>query len=157
MAMAASILSNVGKFATSSLDDDLDRVATFFALPKSSRLMARLIGTTPSSLSRAKTGQTTSLRAAKHIAVLAAFTLELEKHVRQSADLPAEADPANMHRWLLSGRMIVDGFPRIPFEVLSNYQLAAEALTAVRLERRDAKSAQAEAAESPAEAPSGQD
>ena len=104
--------------------------------------MRDLIGTTPSSLSRAKNGRTASLRAAKHIAVVAAFTIELGHYIEQSQReaLPARTDPANMQRWLLSGRIMVGGVPRIPFEVLSDFDLAAAALTEVRLERHQVAS-----------------
>ena len=135
--MGRNILSNVEKFAGTSLDDDLQRISTFFGISKTSRTMHELIGSSPSSLSRAKSGQTASLRAAKHIAVVAAFTIEIEKHlsIPQGSVGSSPPDPANMHRWLLSGRMVVEGVRRTPMEVLSNYELAVAALKDVRMER----------------------
>jgi hypothetical protein len=133
--MGKSILSNVDKFASSSIESDLKRIGEFFDIPKSSPTMNTLIGSSASSISRAKTGQS-SLRAAKHIAVVAAFTFELEKHLNKSKppDEPSRANPANMHRWLLSGQMRVKGVPRIPINVLADYELAVTALNDVRME-----------------------
>jgi hypothetical protein len=102
----------------------------------SSAAMSRLVGVRPWTLSRALAGRATQETAA-HIAVLAAFIVELDKLETESGRdvIPAEA----MNRWLRSGKL--GGYDEPPIELLARPELASAALADVRASRRSKRQA----------------
>jgi hypothetical protein len=131
-ASSLGILKSLEPFRTTTLGDDLARLSRFFGIKPTSETMARLTGTNPSTLSRAARNRAGSVRSAEHIAVLAAFAIDLEKSLESSGGTESES----MKRWLLSGKMHTPDGPRIPIDVLCDRGMAVAALAEVRAARQ---------------------
>jgi hypothetical protein len=123
------LVGSLEPFMSGSLGTDLALIANTFGIGQTSATMARLTGVQAWTLSRARTGRVGADTAA-HIAVLAAFTFELEKYLAQKG----RSSSTSMQRWLLSGKLRGDDRP--PIDALSDPKTALTALGEIRAARR---------------------
>lgn len=136
------LLKSLRPFERTSVADDLHIIKKFFGLDPAGQALAKLVGTTPSSLSRAKDGQ--SIRTASHIAVLAALAIEGERYFAAQGR-PGGVGTTAMNRWLYSGKLRTrEGF-QTPIEALSDIDVAHAALREVREARRTIQTSAREA------------
>lgn len=130
---SVGLLDGLRPFLETSIRDDLKEISAFFGVEPTSRAMAKLVGSSPSSLSRAATeGQ--AIRTAGHIAVLASLAMECRQYFATTAGR-GPVDKEAVARWLHSGRLWTSQGFQAPIDALSQPAVALAALNEVRTAR----------------------
>lgn len=131
---AGGLLEGLSPFLETSLKDDIQAISEFFGIEPTSQAMSKLVGLSPASLSRALSDNQ-STRAAGHIAVLAALSMEARKYFESDGSSRRRIDRAAVNRWLYSGRLRTEHGYLAPIEALSDPKTAQAELSEVRRTR----------------------
>ena len=131
MAIAVD-LTEMADYQLRTLGDELRDIGDFFGIGLNSREMEKLTRSSASSLSRVLNGSERSLREMPHISVVAAFSRTAKAILEERVPPGMTFSPAGMRSWLHSGSLLTRDGCRVPIDVLSDTDLARDALNALR-------------------------